>query len=178
VLEQPFRFQGQQFDEETGLHYNRHRYYDPGVGRFVSQDPIGLLGGSNLFAYAPNPLGWVDPFGLNKKCPECPGGEGENATKKVYHYTDEAGANSIEETGVIKPDSKGRVFVTQDKVPASEANNQLFMGRGGTKGTHRVDIELKGDVNLNRGTQPNELIHDGAIRDPRHGSFTVNENDF
>jgi RHS repeat-associated protein len=71
VLEQPFRFQGQQFDEETGLHYNRYRYYDPGVGRFVSQDPIGLLGGSNLFAYAPNPLGWVDPFGLNEKCPSC-----------------------------------------------------------------------------------------------------------
>ncbi|MEJ2613056.1 MAG: RHS repeat-associated core domain-containing protein [Candidatus Thiodiazotropha sp.] len=41
VLEQPFRFQGQQFDEETGLHYNRFRYYDPGVGRFVSQDPLG-----------------------------------------------------------------------------------------------------------------------------------------
>ncbi|MEJ2612747.1 MAG: RHS repeat-associated core domain-containing protein [Candidatus Thiodiazotropha sp.] len=33
---------------------------DPGVGRFVSQDPIGLRGGSNLFAYAPNPLGWVE----------------------------------------------------------------------------------------------------------------------
>jgi RHS repeat-associated protein len=76
VLEQPFRFQGQQFDEESGLHYNRYRYYDPGVGRFVSQDPIGLRGGSNLFAYAPNPLGWVDPFGLAKKqnnpnCPSC-----------------------------------------------------------------------------------------------------------
>jgi uncharacterized protein RhaS with RHS repeats len=42
VLEQPFRFQGQLFDEETGLHYNRFRYYDPDVGRFVSQDPIGL----------------------------------------------------------------------------------------------------------------------------------------
>jgi RHS repeat-associated protein len=63
VLEQPFRFQGQQFDEETGLHYNRYRYYDPGVGRFVSQDPIGLRGGSNFFLYAPNPMGWVDPFG-------------------------------------------------------------------------------------------------------------------
>ncbi|WP_226858554.1 RHS repeat domain-containing protein [Diaphorobacter aerolatus] len=43
-IDQPFRFQGQQSDEETGLHYNRFRYYDPGVGRFVSQDPIGLLG--------------------------------------------------------------------------------------------------------------------------------------
>jgi RHS repeat-associated protein len=64
VLEQPFRFQGQQFDEETGLHYNRFRYYDPVVGRFVSQDPVGLKGGFNLFEYAPSPTVWTDPFGL------------------------------------------------------------------------------------------------------------------
>ena len=37
----PIRFQGQYFDDETGLHYNRHRYYDPAAGRFVSKDPIG-----------------------------------------------------------------------------------------------------------------------------------------
>jgi RHS repeat-associated protein len=61
---QPLRFQGQYFDEETGLHYNRFRYYDPDVGRFVSQDPIGLQGGDNLYEYAPSPLGWIDPFGL------------------------------------------------------------------------------------------------------------------
>jgi RHS repeat-associated protein len=52
---QPLRFQGQYFDAETGLHYNRFRYYDPDVGRFVSQDPIGLLGGDNLYQYAANP---------------------------------------------------------------------------------------------------------------------------
>jgi RHS repeat-associated protein len=63
-IEQPFRFQGQQYDEETGLHYNRFRYYDPGVGRFVSQDPIGLSGGFNLFQYGNNPISWLDPFGL------------------------------------------------------------------------------------------------------------------
>ena len=63
-LEQPFRFQGQQFDEETGLHYSRFRYYDPVVGRFVSQDPIGLAGGINTFQYAPNPVVWIDPLGL------------------------------------------------------------------------------------------------------------------
>ena len=63
-LKQPFRFQGQYFDEESGLHYNRFRYYDPSSGRFVSQDPIGLLGGFNLYEYAPNPIVWVDPFGL------------------------------------------------------------------------------------------------------------------
>jgi RHS repeat-associated protein len=62
----PFRFQGQYFDEESGLHYNRYRYYDAHAGRFVSKDPIGLLGGTNVYSYAPNPTGWIDPFGLAK----------------------------------------------------------------------------------------------------------------
>jgi RHS repeat-associated protein len=63
-IKNPFRFQGQYFDEESGLHYNRYRYYDPHSGRFVSKDPIGLAGGINLHQYAPNPLQWVDPLGL------------------------------------------------------------------------------------------------------------------
>ncbi|UHM92582.1 RHS repeat-associated core domain-containing protein [Rahnella victoriana] len=42
---QPIRMQGQHYDEESGLHYNRHRYYDPTLGRYITQDPIGLLGG-------------------------------------------------------------------------------------------------------------------------------------
>jgi RHS repeat-associated protein len=63
-IENPLRFQGQYFDEETGLHYNRFRYYDPNCGRFINQDPIGLLGGVNNYLYVPNPMGWVDPLGL------------------------------------------------------------------------------------------------------------------
>jgi RHS repeat-associated protein len=63
-VKNPLRFQGQYFDHETGLHYNRYRYYDPEIGRFISKDPIGLMGGLNLHAYAPNPVGWVDPLGL------------------------------------------------------------------------------------------------------------------
>jgi RHS repeat-associated protein len=66
-IAQRVRFQGQYLDVETGLHYNRFRYYEPGAGRFVSQDPIGLAGGSNLHLFAPNPLNWLDPLGLNKK---------------------------------------------------------------------------------------------------------------
>jgi RHS repeat-associated protein len=66
-VENNLRFQGQYFDEETGLHYNRHRYYDPSVGQFTTQDPIGLLGGVNNYQYAPNPTGWVDPLGLTCK---------------------------------------------------------------------------------------------------------------
>ncbi|RZJ61347.1 MAG: type IV secretion protein Rhs, partial [Flavobacterium sp.] len=63
-LTNPIRFQGQYHDHETGLHYNRHRYYDPRIGRFISKDPIKLAGGLNLYAYAPNPCEWVDPLGL------------------------------------------------------------------------------------------------------------------
>jgi RHS repeat-associated protein len=66
-VEQPFRFQGQQLDEETGLHYSRFRYYDPAIGRFLSQDPIGLRGGINPYSYAPNPSSWIDPLGLARK---------------------------------------------------------------------------------------------------------------
>ncbi|EAX5264488.1 RHS repeat protein, partial [Salmonella enterica] len=61
---QPLRLPGQYFDDETGLHYNLFRYYAPECGRFVSQDPIGLKGGINLYQYAPNPLSWIDPLGL------------------------------------------------------------------------------------------------------------------
>ncbi|WP_240669538.1 RHS repeat-associated core domain-containing protein [Achromobacter spanius] len=58
------RFQGQHHDPETGLHYNRYRYYGPQVGRLVSRDPIGYAGGLNVFQYAPNPIEWIVPFGL------------------------------------------------------------------------------------------------------------------
>ncbi|WP_423772180.1 RHS repeat-associated core domain-containing protein [Acinetobacter gerneri] len=64
IITNNIRFQGQYYDDETGLHYNRYRYYSPYVGRFISKDPIGLLGGLNTFAYAPNPIEWIDPLGL------------------------------------------------------------------------------------------------------------------
>ena len=66
-VENNLRFQGQYYDEESGLHYNRHRYYDPECGRFINQDPIGLLGGDNNYLYVPNPVTWVDPLGLSCK---------------------------------------------------------------------------------------------------------------
>ncbi|WP_178081862.1 RHS repeat-associated core domain-containing protein, partial [Pseudomonas sp. B20(2017)] len=68
-LNQPLRFQGQYFDDESGLHYNRHRYYDPDVGRYLTPDPVKLAGGLNQYRYVPNPTGWVDPLGLTSNCP-------------------------------------------------------------------------------------------------------------
>jgi RHS repeat-associated protein len=64
----PFRWPGQYEDEETGLYYNRFRYYDPESGEYVSQDPIRLLGGDRLHSYVEDPSIWVDPFGLKKAC--------------------------------------------------------------------------------------------------------------
>ena len=61
---QPFRLQNQYADRETGLHYNFFRYYEPDAGRFVNQDPIGLLGGENLYWFAPNINIWTDTLGL------------------------------------------------------------------------------------------------------------------
>ena len=63
-VEQNLRFQGQYFDAESGLHFNGFRYYDPAIGRFIHQDPIGLFGGPNLYRYGPNPTGWTDVLGL------------------------------------------------------------------------------------------------------------------
>lgn len=60
----PWRWPGQYEDEETGLYYNRFRYYDPDAGRYVSQDPIGLEGGLAQYGYVHDPLAWLDPLGL------------------------------------------------------------------------------------------------------------------
>ncbi|WP_227106707.1 RHS repeat-associated core domain-containing protein [Chromobacterium rhizoryzae] len=103
-IRNPFRFQGQYQDQESGLHYNRHRYYDPEIGRFISRDPIGLFGGINTHNYASNPIQWVDPKGLTT-CPI----KGGVATIRQYdtgsrtrHYTVEvSGKGSLHTHQVI-----------------------------------------------------------------------------
>ncbi|EPG8952178.1 RHS repeat-associated core domain-containing protein [Proteus mirabilis] len=78
----PFRFAGQYEDEESGLYYNRFRYYDKETGQYLSPDPIGLLGGLNPYGYVHCPTGWVDPFGL--EC--CPGkitGDSKTLREKI-----------------------------------------------------------------------------------------------
>jgi RHS repeat-associated protein len=60
----PLGFLGQYVDVETGLHYNRHRYYDPLFARYITPDPIGFRGGLNFYRFLRNPVQYVDPLGL------------------------------------------------------------------------------------------------------------------
>ncbi|CRM17119.1 Cell wall-associated polypeptide CWBP200 [Pseudomonas sp. 58 R 12] len=88
-VDNPLRFQGQYFDSESGLHYNRHRYYNPDLGRYLTPDPVKLAGGINAYQYVPNPTGWVDPLGLNS----CPGGKKCKPTTEAEEPETEAKAN-------------------------------------------------------------------------------------
>jgi RHS repeat-associated protein len=71
-VESPFRFAGQYWDLDTGLHYNWFRYYVPEFGRYTSFDPMGLDAGLNSYQYTLNPINWIDPFGLSKKIASLP----------------------------------------------------------------------------------------------------------
>ena len=84
IADNPIRLQGQYADAETGYHYNRHRYHDPAIGAFLSRDPVGLLGGENTYAFAPNAQCWADPLGLT-----CA------VTKKLQKYAAEAKAEAV-----------------------------------------------------------------------------------
>ena len=80
----PFRFQGQYEDKETGLYYNRFRYYDPETGQYTQQDPIGLAGGNpTLYGYVKDTNIWVDPFGLIE--------DFNQAMKKVLEWLEDRG---------------------------------------------------------------------------------------
>ena len=75
-----YHFAGREYDSESGLYYMRARYYEPALGRWISEDPIGIAGGLNVYAYAGNdPVNGRDPSGLDPRCdlrkpPGTPGG--------------------------------------------------------------------------------------------------------
>ncbi|WP_123725914.1 RHS repeat-associated core domain-containing protein [Pseudomonas protegens] len=106
------RLQGQYHDHETGLHYNRYRYYDPEVGRFVSKDPIGYAGGLNVFQYALSPMEWVDPLGLAGRKTSKPRIEPGNH-KEGWQHIDERHISGTH------PEGAGDLFpagTTQDQI--------------------------------------------------------------
>jgi RHS repeat-associated protein len=76
TVDMPLRFPGHYYDSETGLHYNRFRYFSPELGRYLQSDPAGLEGGINLYAYPADPLTSADIDGLAKR-----GGGGGRSNK-------------------------------------------------------------------------------------------------
>jgi len=79
----PFRYQGQYEDAETGLYYNRFRYYSPEEECYISQDPIGLLGGMALYNYVHDANNFVDVFGLDCRKNKKEGLRRENTMKRI-----------------------------------------------------------------------------------------------
>ncbi|WP_186214931.1 RHS repeat-associated core domain-containing protein, partial [Burkholderia gladioli] len=134
--EQPLRFAGQYADESTGLHYNTFRFYDPDVGRFVSQDPIGLYGGENLYAYGRNAQRWIDPWGW--------------CSVKL--------SNNMEKSGVTRPANSAAHHIVGD-TSKEAAPARAILAKYGID----VDSELNGVFLPNRNNSDDlaGILHNG-----------------
>jgi RHS repeat-associated protein len=120
------RFVGQWYDEESGLNYNLHRYYDPSLGKFTSQDPMGLLGGINDYAWVRSPLEWIDPDGL------ITGGPYD------YHPTGSSAGGPPDIHGhreVINPNT-GNPNTVRSPRPGEDAGGKTLAVVSGPDGTH------------------------------------------
>ena len=110
----PFLFQGQYYDRETGLAYNRFRYYSPQMGMYVSQDPIGLAGGIlNLYGYVDDTNAWIDILGLDWNYVLI------NSEEKVYYSgraSDNANLNDVARRHAGTKGSDGARFGEGDKL--------------------------------------------------------------
>ncbi|EBY4636008.1 DUF4329 domain-containing protein [Salmonella enterica subsp. enterica serovar Enteritidis] len=143
-LEQVIRLPGQQYDDESGLYYNRHRYYNPGQGRYITQDPIGLKGGWNLYNYPLNPVSEIDPLGLSMwddaKSGSCTDGfcnalsfiigpskfdsEEDAALDALKNINNQSICSGTEYGGLICKDVKNKYFAT---TPISGTNDGLTL---------------------------------------------------
>jgi len=160
----PIRFPGQWLDEETGLHYNRFRYYDPDTARYISADPIAPRGALNFYRYAPNPLNWLDMLGLDicenrqkgedfkdgvrDQYPQPPYIVHEEVTVRVT-VTDANGNTSTVRTRVdlVVIDPAGPVHYIETKASATApyTPNQTTAGVGQGAGTLVGPAEIRSD---------------------------------
>lgn len=144
IEEQNLRFQGQYLDRETGLHYNTFRFYDPDIGRFTTPDPIGLMGGLNLYQYSPNPISYIDPLGLT-------GCQLAAAMKKktgLPRPPNSAAHHLVGETS--KGSAAARKILKKHKIDINSAENGVFLpNKNNTNGMPGI---------LHNGRHPNDYL--------------------
>ena len=109
------------YDAESGLHYNRYRYYDPQTGQYLSPDPIGLAGGLRTQGYVHNPNEWVDPLGLSCQC--------NGVTKSAAENLPQMKGNSVAHNEKILRQNG----FNQTKVSNSLAKNQTWKHADGSE---------------------------------------------
>ncbi len=194
-VEQNLRFQGQYFDSETGLHYNTFRYYDPEVGRFTIQDPVGLSGGTNLYGYVLNPTNWIDPAGLTP-CMGKPSQRSAGGIGAKYDPVNGQGLYVSTDNGVIKyvgrGDATARLGVHAATPGKSHLQQHVIFDNNLTKAEAKFLEQKIMDLNggalstneftnlLNRirsysPSNPNASIYDVAGHSPSWGSDVLSD---
>jgi RHS repeat-associated protein len=147
-LEQPLRFQGQYFDPESGLHYNRHRYYNPETGRYLTPDPSKLVGGLNGYRYTLNPTGWVDPLGL-EGCP------GDGCRKPAVGKQDPTAKLGVDEGAPALPMTAEQRRARIDELGEANAYRRLDEMERSIEGAHFLQkhgAQTTADAQLERVT--------------------------
>ena len=161
----PIRFQGQWYDAESGLHYNRFRYYDTDAMQYLSPDPIGLAGGVRPQGYVGDPNVGIDPLGLSGLTPG-DFGLGTVSEDPVLHrlWTDamKDAATSRRSNGytrLLETYSQGGTPTTRQLEEAFGAVNQRFMNSAREAGYTVAEVH---HWNFNKGSYPTQIV------DPRH----------
>jgi RHS repeat-associated protein len=142
-IDQPLRLPGQYFDQETGLHYNRFRYFDAATNSLLSQDPLGVRAGENVYRFVPNVWAWADPLGLtctwvpassehalDRHSPHRPAGPGGKGTEFPSAWSEEEFLKAVEEKA-------NDPSVIRTPVPAE---------RGGVGWTQQTPVTINGET--------------------------------
>jgi RHS repeat-associated protein len=160
----PIRFQGQWEDAETGLHYNRFRYYDPLTASYLSLDPIGLGGGTRPGSYVRKPLTMIDPYGLE-----------EGSKPPFYTFPNNAGGNISVSTMPIDQSHFGNI-VDNAKGPVNVLTGTHGDELGNFGGRYAEPVFFNEDF-ARWGQNPNVKVLDVTKMSPEEIQRMVNSPD-